>query len=291
MKKPSFKITIKAVLILFLFFALGCQQEEIQKESTGIVKATPSYLESFGVPPQGKAGRAYAAVGYLPVKDKPTKLGPLPIFLFTEENQSDKVLNKLVSGDLVTSQRQIYYNPFPRDLEIVIKSEEGNALTIDLLTKEDWYRDDQYAGTIALKETALQFSHVQKVKVMLNGSVVEGMPEVGFQKNSDLMIEVPPPILILMAGAWEKGQNEPEEILIQFDRPIKVEKFKLYHLDGQEVQGEYYKSIFQMAVVVHPESPSLFREGTILKAEWSIVDELGRKNSGVDTMQLIKYEH
>ena len=289
MIRPSFKL--KAVFISFLFFALGCQQDEVQKESSGIVEATSSYLESFGVPPQGKAGRAYAAVGYLPVKDMPDKLGPIPIFLFSEENQLEKVLNKLISGDLVTSQKQIYYNPFPRDLELVIKSKEGNLLTIDLLTKKDWDRNDQHAGTIALMETALQFSHVQKVKVMLNGSVVEDMPEAGFQKNSDLMIEVPPPILILMAGAWEKGQNEPEEILIQFDRPIKVEKFKLYHLDGQQVQGDYYKSLFQMAVVIHPENSSLFREGTTLKAEWSIVDELGRKNSGVDTMQLIKYEH
>ena len=46
-----------------------------------------------------------------------------------------------------------------------------------------------------------------------------------------------------------------------------------------------------MAVVIHPESPQLFSEGTTLKAEWSVVDTLGRENSGVDTMPLVKYEH
>jgi hypothetical protein len=282
---------LKAVYISFLFFALGCQQDETQKESTGIVEATSSYLENFGVPPQGKAGRAYATVGYLPVKEMPGKFGPLPIFLFTEENQLVKVLTKLVSGDLVTSQKQIYYNPFPNDLEIVIESEDGNVLTIDMLTRENWERDAQRAGSLALKETALQFNHVQKVKLLLNGSVVQGMPSGGIQSDSDLMIEVPPPLLILMAGAWEEGHKDPKEILIKFDRPVKVEKFKLYHLDGQEVQGEYYKSLFQMAVVIHPESPSVFQEGATLRAEWSVVDELGRNNSGVDTMQLFKYEH
>lgn len=282
---------IKVVLIFLPIFALGCQQEEVQKESTGIVEATPSYQESFGVPPQGKAGRAYAIVGYLPVKGIPDKLGPLPVFLFTEENHLGKALTKLVSGDLVTSQKQIYYNPFPADLKIANKPEDRGVLTIDLLTKENWEASHQRAGIMALKETALQFSSVQKVRVNLNGSEVQGMPQAGYQKNKDLIMEVPPPMLILMAGAWEKGHSEPEEILAEFDRPVKVEEFKLYHLDGQEVQGQYYMSIFQMAVVIHPESPSLFREGTTLRAEWSVVDKLGRKNSGIDSMQLFKYEH
>jgi hypothetical protein len=94
-----------------------------------------------------------------------------------------------------------------------------------------------------------------------------------------------------MAGAWEKGQDEPEEVLVEFDRPVKVNSFELYHLDGQKVEGEYFKSIFQMAVVVHPKLPELFQEGTSLRAEWNVVDELGRANSGVDTMPLKKLIH
>jgi len=284
-------LSIAIIFFLSVLSFVGCQQEEVPVEDTGTVEATDAYLKYYGVPPQGKAGRAYAAVGYLPTKDNPEKIGPLPIFLFTEENQMEKVLKKLVSGDLVTSQKQIYYNPFPSDLKMRIKSDEGNLLTINLLTNESWQKDDEISGISALKGTALQFSHVENVKVMLNGAFVQGMPRQGFQKDSDLIIEVPPPILILMAGAWEKGQNEPEEILVEFDRPVKIEKFKLYHLDGQEVRGEYYKSIFQMAVVIHPESPSLFSEDTTLRAEWSVVDELGRNNSGIDSMQLFKYEH
>lgn len=274
-----------------MLFTLGCQQEEIQQESSGIVEATQAYEKSFGLPPQGKAGRAYAAVGYLPVKDKPDTFGPLPIFLFAEESQQEKVLSKLVSGDLVTSQNWIYYNPFPNDLEVTFNSKENGSLTIDLLTKEDWESNDLHAGAIAIIETSLQFNDVQSVKVLLNGVAVPGTSESGFQMNRDLIIEVPPPTLILMAGAWEKGEETPEEILVEFDRPVKVEEFKLYHIDGTEVQGEYYKSMFQMAVVIHPKSPNLFRESTSLRAEWSVVDELGRANSGIDTMQLIRYEH
>lgn len=274
-----------------VFSLAGCQQEEAPVENSGIVKATDAYLKYFGVPPQGKAGRAYAAVGYLPSKDNLEKIGPLPIFLFTEENQIGRVLKKLVSGDLITSDKQPYDNPFPDDLEIHLKPIQENTLALDLVTTQQWKDEILRTGTIALMETALQFDEIKYVKMTLNGAPLPWIPGMGYQKRLDAIIDVPPPILILMAGAWEKGQDEPEEILFEFDRPVRVNSFELYHLDGRKVEGEYFKSIFQMAVVVHPKSPELFQEGTSLRAEWNVVDELGRENSGVDTMPLKKLIH
>jgi hypothetical protein len=271
--------------------ALGCQQEEVKQEKTGVVEATRAYLANFGVPPQGKAGRAYATVGYLPVKGKPDKVGPVPIFLFTEEQQLDKVLVKLVSGDLVSSDKQIYYNPFPEDCEVHSGPIQNGVLTLQLAAKGGWEDSAMLAGAMALKETALQFKEVQSVRVIFNGTPMPGMPDGGYQRNPDLMIDVPPPTLILMAGAWESGQELPAELLVEFDRPVKVNTFSLDHSDGQDVEGDYYMSIFQMAVVVHPKTPELYQEGTTLRAEWSVVDDLGRQNSGVDTMQLKKYVH
>lgn len=78
-----------------------------------------------------------------------------------------------------------------------------------------------------------------------------------------------------MIGAREKEHETSKEILVEFDRPVKVNSFVLFHEDSQKVEGEYYKSIFQMAVVVHPKPPELFQEGTSLRAEWDVVDELG----------------
>lgn len=281
-----------AILFSVSVFSLtGCQQEEVVVEDTGIVEATEAYLKFYGVPPQGKEGRAYAAVGYLPTKDNPEKIGPLPVFLFTKENQTEKVLKKLVSGDLITSDKQPYDNPFPEDLEILAKPIQENTLVLDLVTTRQWKDEILRTGTIALMETALQFDEVKFVKVTLNGVPLSWIPDAGYQKRLDVVVDVPPPILILMAGAWEKGQDEPEEVLVEFDRPVKVNSFELYHLDGQKVEGEYFKSIFQMAVVVHPKSPELFQEGTSLRAEWNVVDELGRENSGVDTMPLKKLIH
>ena len=282
--------------LIIIFFVLGislvgCQQEEVAVENTGVVTATEAYLKFYGVPPQGKAGRAYAAVGYLPTKHNPDKIGPLPIFLFTEEDQMERVLTKLVSGDLITSDKQIYDNPFPEDIEIFLKPIQEGTLDLDLVTAQQWEDKILHAGAVSLMETALQFSEVDFVKVTLNGGLLSWIPDAGYQQSFNAVIDVPPPRLILMAGAWEKGQDEAEEILVEFDRPVKVNSFELYHLDGQKVEGEYFKSIFQMAVVVHPKSPELFQEGTSLRAEWNVVDELGRENSGVDTMPLKKLIH
>lgn len=284
-------LTFTIVLSLCLFHLAGCKKEEAPVENTGFVEATEAYHKFFGVPPQGKAGRAYAAVGYLPSKDNPAKIGPLPIFLFTEESQMEKVLKKLVSGELITSDKQLYDNPFPEDLEILVNQIQGGTLVLDLVTSQQWDDEVLSAGTIALMETALQFDEVEFVKVTLNGVLLPWIPAVGYQKRLDAVIDVPPPLLILMAGAWEKGQNEPEEILVEFDRPVKVNSFELYHLDGQKVEGEYFKSIFQMAVVVKPKAPELFQEGTSLRAKWDVVDELGRANSGIDTMKIKKLVH
>ena len=289
MKKSVLLLTI--FLPFVVFNLVGCEQKDIPQEKSGIVEATDAYLKFYGVPPQGKAGRAYAAVGYLPTKDNPKKIGPLPIFLFTEEGQLEKVLKKLVSGDLITSNKQIYDNPFPEDLEIVVKSLQEGALVLDLVTTQKWEGEIQQAGTVAIMETALQFNEVKSLKVLLNGVPLPWIPDSGYQQSLDSVIDVPLPTLILMAGAWERGHGTPEEILIEFDRAVKVNSFELYHLDGQKVEGEYFKSIFQMAVVIHPKSPDPFQEGTSLRAEWNVVDDLGRENNGVDTMQLKKFIH
>lgn len=284
-------VSLLIISLLCVFTFVGCQQEEMPVENTGIVEATKAYLKYYGVPPQGKAGRAYAAVGYLPTKEDPQKIGPLPIFLFTKENQTKKVLKKLVSGELLTSDRQIYDNPFPEDMEIHLKLMQEGTLVLDLVTTQQWGQELQRAGMVALMETALQFDEVEFVKVTLNGEPVPWAEAGGYQRQPELIIDVPPPILIFMIGAWEKGQDEPEELLVEFDRPVKVTTFELYHLDGQKVEGDYFKSIFQMAVVIHPKFPELFKEGTSLRAKWTVVDELGRVNSGVDTMPLEKFVH
>jgi hypothetical protein len=46
-----------------------------------------------------------------------------------------------------------------------------------------------------------------------------------------------------------------------------------------------------MAVVVLPGDKTLYKEGDVLRAEWDVVDIMGRANSGSSTMLLRRYEH
>ena len=129
------------------------------------------------------------------------------------------------------------------------------------------------------------------MKVMLNGQPHPHMPGGGYSHQSELIAEITPPTLVLIAGMWEKGSDHLDELLVEFDRPITVNSIKLYDETGKKVEGEYYTSIFQMAVVVLPKNPDAFQPGTTLRAEWDVVDTLGRSNRGSNSMQLERFEH
>jgi len=94
-----------------------------------------------------------------------------------------------------------------------------------------------------------------------------------------------------MAGMWEQGTDSLDELLVEFDRPVKVNNFKLYNSSEKSIEGEYFTSIFQMAVVVMPGDKTLYKEGDVFRAEWDVVDFMGRVNSGSSTMPLRRFEH
>lgn len=278
------------VAILMFSSLPGCQNESKPEVESGKVEATQAYLDNFGEPPQGKAGRAYARVGYLPSITPPHQLQARPIFVFSRDDELLKILEKLISGDLISELSGTVYNPFPSDLSLNLEPVSNSTLTIHLSTPQDW-QDDVPIAVRALTETALQFDAVQRVKVSINGAKPKDMPEHGYIHDRELIGHLDPPTLLLILGVWETGNEDPEEILVEFDRPVKVNSFELLHESGEKVQGDYYKSIFQMAVVVHPKDPSLYKEGTVLKVNWSVEDDLGRSNSGSEIVSLKKVIH
>lgn len=119
-----------------------------------------------------------------------------------------------------------------------------------------------------------------------------GNPNRASAKGKFGTIEPPgPPPLLLVVGAWEKGAQDPEEILADFDRSVKIESFSLMDASGQKIQGDYFTSAFDMAVGIHPESPSAIREGIRLCAEWRVVDRLGRIGEGSGNFTLGRHDH
>ena len=289
----SLKLPLVGVLLFFLSLT-ACKQEEATApsfEKSGVVKANRAYLDNFGIPPQGKAGEAFARIGYLPLREAPEKVRALPLFLFSENEPLQQILNRLVSGELQLPANLGLYNPFPDDLEVAATSLENPTLTLSLMTQLSWSDTDKAAAGRALAESVFQFSQVERVVVLLNGQPLPQMPAGGYRHEPGALDEVKPPELVLMAGMWEQGTDVLDELLVEFDRPITVNHFKLYTESGEAVDGEYFTSLFQMAVVVLPKDPTLYQEATILRAEWDVIDGLGRSNSGSTTMPLRRYEH
>lgn len=285
----------RSLILAFCFLSLlACQPDEAsdpEPQASGVVVATQAYLDHFGEPPQGKAGQAFARVGYLPVRHVPGKVRAFPLFLFSKDGELRQILNRLTGGELAFPQNSGFYNPFPSDLQVTSASPDNSTQTLSLMTQQSWPEDDMASAGLSLAATVFQFEQASKVVIMLNGQPMPTMPGGGYLRNPETLIEVDPPALVLMAGMWEKGTDKLDELLIEFDRPVKVNSFKLYDGTGKTIKGEYFTSIFNMAVVILPEDSSLYKEGDVLRAEWDVIDDKGRTNSGTSIMALRRYEH
>ena len=282
------------LLLAFCFLSLfACQQEEPVPASqpSGIVIASQAYLDNFGEPPQGKAGEAFARVGYLPVRKAPGKVRAFPLFLFSKDGELQQILSRLTGGELVFPESSGLYSPFPNDLKVTSASNEKGTQTLSLMTQQSWPADDIASAGLAMAATVLQFEQTNKVFIMLNGQPLPQMPADGYVPDPGTLADVEPPSLVLMAGMWEQGTDNLDELLVEFDRPVKVNNFKLYNSSENSIEGEYFTSIFQMAVVVLPGDKTLYKEGDVLRAEWEVVDFMGRVNSGSSIMPLRRYEH
>jgi len=214
-----------------------------------------------------------------------------PLFLFSKDRELQQILRRLTGGELVFPESSGLYSPFPNDLQVTSASTEKGTQTLSLMTQQSWSEDDKASAGLAIAATVLQFEQTNKVFIMLNGQPLPQMPADGYMLDPGTLADVEPPSLVLMAGMWEQGTDSLDELLVEFDRPVKVNNFKLYDSSGKSIEGEYFTSIFQMAVVVLPGDKTLYKEGDVLRAEWDVVDFMGRVNSGSSTLPLRRYEH
>lgn len=279
--------------LFFLLALVGCRQEqpEMPPPGMGRVEANQAYLQNFGQPPQGKAGSAFARVGYLPLRTSPEVVRAVPFFVFNKDDQLRQILGRLSDDKLVLPPDSPFYRPFPTDMEFTVTSPENGVLTVSLTAQQDWPAADMEAAGLAIAETALQFAEIEQVTILLNNEPLPQMPAEGYSHEPQRISEPGPPALVMMVGTWETKTGTLEEILIEFDRPVEVNQFRLSDAEGNEVAGSHFTSAFQMAVVIQPENPDRYQEGSLLRAEWDVVDDLGRANSGTDTLPLRHFEH
>lgn len=277
--------------VLLIVLLVGCQQQEPAESVTGKVYPSVAFQKYFGEPPVPQQGYAYAHIGYLPINDRSGKVAPIPLFLFNENQHLDRILSQMFSDNLVVPSKSKLIPPFALGVRLTKLDQTGDTLIVFLQTTAGAQLADRIGIDRAITETATQFEQINRVQIFYDGKSSEQQPIGGYQSRSETIAAVEPPMLLDVVGSWEPGAKGPEEILINFDRPVTINGFRLLDKSGEQIGGKYFTSVFNMAVVVHPAQPEKFTEGMVLNVSWDVDDALGRRNSALDSLTLRRSNH
>ena len=280
------------ICLAVLLATTGCKEPDEQAVPAGSAKANSAYLEHFGEPPTPAQGTCFARVGYFPLAGEPNRLRAVPLFIFREEGQLAHLLTAFAGGEWEFPPHSPLRNPFPPGITIKVTAREGDTITIDLVAPgADQTSPDFQRMIAAVVETVLQFEEINRVFITVAGTPPAEMPATGFRHDPERIAPVGPPLPLMVGGNWEPGQDDPEELFINFDRPVVIQEIRLLDADGREIRGEYFRTGFDMTVVFKPAAAHTFREGITLRVAWQVSDRLNRPGSGAQDFILKRFDH
>jgi hypothetical protein len=239
-----------------------------------------------------KEGTCYAQVGFYPLAEDPGKLRPFPLFVMNREKRMELVTDYLLHWGEGWDMGGVLLNPFPPGTQLVSLSREGDLVRVEL-SPEIAGADDLQRQVIinVIGLTLAQFEGVSRVMVIAGGELLPNQADKAFIPDASVVAGPGEPLVLAVTGTWEERSKDPEEVSIFFDRPITVEEIDLIDERGNPLQGDYYRSVFDMAVVLHPADPAAITEGMPLKVAWNVTDRKGRKGAGEKTFPLKRLEH
>jgi hypothetical protein len=279
------------IVLAVLLVPAGCRESSRHPAPDGRVYANEAYVRYFGDPPEIEEGTYFARIGFFPLAADPDRVRPVPLFIFREEGQPDLLLEALLR-DWRFSVHSGLRNPFPPGSVIRVTGLTGGSVTVDLSGPLVDPASGDLRGMIAsVAETLLQFEEIDRVRVTVAGTPPPGIPPEGLRRDQGRIAPPGPPLLLMVVGVWEPDQGEPEELLINFDRPVAVREIRLLDGDGREITGEYFRTAFDMSVALHPAGPPALREGMAVRVVWEVSDGLGRTGRGGQDFILERQDH
>jgi germination protein M len=288
MKKIIFSI-IAVALAGFLIYAVTYRMKEIPGEKPGKVTATTTYEKHFGPAPSVDKGVAYAFVIYFPSAKEPGKVVPFPFFSFDETSIRKVALQRLLDGMDLGSYKG-GFQAFPAGTRLISMAEAQGTATLtfsrELLAATDTSGKSGLLRSIVL--TIQQFKDIKAVRIQTEGQT-KVLAVQGADDNA--ITALLPPRLLSVTAMQDKGAKEVEEVNAFFDRPVEVKELRMSLQDGTPLEGDIYLSVFDMAAVLKPKSPSLFKAGLPVRVSWKVVDKLGRPAEGDSIMPLEVKQH
>jgi spore germination protein GerM len=300
---------LSLILVMAFTVTVACtKKQEPAPLKQARVSATNAYEKYFGPPPTTDKGSCYAFVIYFPSAKEPGKVVPFPFFTFDEGSIKKVALERLLSGMEVGSYKGEMLQPFAPGTRILGVTEQQGAVAVNfsreiLASKADDAVEGAMLDAIAL--TLSQFSGVKEVRVQVEGKasgVVVGKDVGKFSGHGGLdkqpltpketaVMKPSKPRLLSVTATKEKGAKEVEEVNAFFDRPVDIKELKMTNREGKRFAGEVFHSVFDMAAVLKPKEPSLYKAGMAVKVRWKVVDKLGRVAEGDEEMPLEVKEH
>jgi len=285
--KKIVSVIVAIALVAFLVYAITYHKKVIPVEEPGKVSATGAYEKYFGAAPTVDRGTAYAFVIYFPSAKEPGKVVPFPFFTFDEGSIKKVAIERLLGGMDAGSYSGDFIS-LPTGTRLLATDHDQETVTVNF--SQEFGKSAEAGGARAIAMTLRQFKDVKTVRLQVEGKET---PLSVIAKNADdTAVQQPsPPRLLSVSAMRDKGGKEIEELNAFFDRPVEVKELKMLSKDGQELAGDLYHSVFDMAGVLKPKDPSIFKERMPIKVRWRVVDKLGRHAEGDNVWLLEIMEH
>ena len=281
-------VSIVAIaLVVFLIYTITYHKKVIPVEGPGKVSATGAYERYFGAVPTVDKGTAYAFVIYFPSSKEPGKIVPFPFFTFDEGSIKKVAIERLLGGMDAGSYSGEFIS-LPTGTRLLAIDHDQETVTVNF--SQELGKSDEAGAARAIALTLRQFKDVKAVRLQVEGK--ESPLSVMAKNADDTAVQQPsPPRLLSVSAMRDKGATKIEELNAFFDRPVEVKELELLSKDGQQLAGDLYHSVFDMAAVLKPKDPSRFKERMPIKVRWKVVDKLGRQADGDNVWLLEVKEH
>ncbi len=281
--------SLSIFLVALLALTLGCRRDDQPApQKQGRISATATYEKYFGPAPTPLEGTCFAMAGFLPLAENPQKVVPLPLFMFSEENRMHAMVNRLLTMDEDAGRRIGVISPLPKGTVLMALHQHENTVSLDLHPPPGLKPSTAKPVFAALGHSLVQFPGVEKIVITLDGLPLEGLPEQGYVPSQADVADPGEPLILGVVGEWGEPDQGLKELSVFFDRPVHVDEILVTPQGGVPVQGEYFQSIFDMAIVVHPQDPMAFLEGMQMQVKYRATDPLGRSAGGTENFPLMR---
>jgi len=292
MSKISRLILLSALLPLIFQLAACRKKEAPPPAQPARVSATKAYEHYFGPAPTSDKGTCFAFVIYFPSAKEPGKVVPFPFFTFDEGSIKKVAVERLIGGMELGSFKGEFLSLFPAGARLIALEEAGGKVTARF-SREMGRAPSDPAGVKALSSalalTLGQFSGVTEVRMQIEGE--KGETVCAVLPESEAVLQPGSPRLLSVAGVKEKGAKEVEAVHAYFDRPVDIRGVTISDREGRPYAGQVYQSVFDMAAVLKPNDPSLFKAGMPVRVRWQVKDKVGRSAEGDQEFSLEVKEH